>query len=127
MSGNESCRVVPVRGRRQLATFIRLPGRLYEGRPGFTPALDIERRETLTPGKNPYFEHAEAQLFLAYRGERAVGRVSAQIDRLSLERQGDATGHFGFLDAIDDAEIFAALTGAAEDWLAARGMRRAVG
>jgi GNAT superfamily N-acetyltransferase len=118
---------VPVRGRRQLATFIRLPGRLYEGRPGFTPALDIERRETLTPGKNPYFEHAEAQLFLAYRGERAVGRVSAQIDRLSLERQGDATGHFGFLDAIDDADVFAALIGAAEEWLAARGMRRAVG
>ena len=65
MSDKASCRILPVRSRRDLTTFIRLPGRLYGGRPGFTPALEIERRETLHRGKNPYFQHAEAELFLA--------------------------------------------------------------
>src|SRR5215470_13400418 len=127
MSDNESCRILPVRSRRDRTTFIRLPGRLYGGHPGFTPALEIERRETLHRGKNPYFQHAEAELFLAWRGDRAVGRISAQIDRLALERERDATGHFGFLDAVDDPAVFAALTGAAEEWLTSRAMRRALG
>jgi GNAT superfamily N-acetyltransferase len=127
MSDKASCRILPVRSRRDLTTFIRLPGRLYAGRPGFTPALEIERRETLDRGRNPYFQHAEAELFLAWRGDRAVGRISAQIDRLALERERDATGHFGFLDAIDDPAVFAALIGAAEEWLASRAMRRALG
>ena len=127
MSAADSCRIAPVSGRRDTARFIRLPVRLYAGQPGYTPPLDMERRETLTPGKNPYFEHAEAQLFLARRGDQVVGRISAQIDRLSLERHGDSTGHFGFLDAIDDPAVYAALTRTAEGWLTARGMRRAVG
>ena len=79
------------------------------------------------PKKNPWFDHAEVGYWLAFRGERPVGRISAQVDHLHLERYGDATGHFGFLDAEDDAEVFEALFEAAEDWLKARGMRRVTG
>jgi GNAT superfamily N-acetyltransferase len=120
-------RLVPASGRRRLNEFIRLPARLYAGAAGYAAPLELERREALTRGKNPYFEHAEAQLWLAYRGDRAVGRISAQIDRRYLERYGDDTGHFGFLDAVDDPAVFALLTRTAEDWLRARGMRRALG
>ena len=89
--------------------------------------LLFERLEHLDPKKNPYFEHAEVAYWLALRGERPVGRISAQVDRLHLERHGDATGHFGFLEGEDDGEVFAALFEAAEAWLSARGMRRATG
>jgi hypothetical protein len=91
------------------------------------PPLLLERLAHLDPKKNPYFEHAEVAYWLAYRGERAVGRISAQVDRLHLERHGDATGHFGFLEAADDPEVFAALFETAESWLRSRGMRRATG
>lgn len=119
--------VAPVQGKADLAAFIALPKRLYRGHPGFVARLDMERRETFTPGKNPFFEHAEHAFFLARRGGRVVGRVSAQIDRAYLARYADATGHFGCLDAEDDPEAFAALLGAAEEWLRARGMARATG
>jgi len=81
----------------------------------------------LSRRSNPFFQHAEACLWLALRNGRPVGRVSAQIDQAALKQHGDATGHFGFLEAEDDAEVFAALLGTAERWLAARGMTQVRG
>ena len=119
--------VTPVSGKADLAEFIRLPKRLYRGLKGYIPPLDMERTEALTPKTNPYFDHAEVQLFLARRDGKVVGRASAQIDALHQEKYRDQTGHFGFLDAEDDPAIFAALIDAAEAWLKQRGMVRAVG
>ena len=110
-----------------LKQFLRLPARLYLDDPNWVQPLMFERLEHLDPKKNPYFEHAEVGYWLALRGERPVGRISAQVDRLHLERYDDATGHFGFLEAEDDAEVFAALFEAAETWLKARGMHRVTG
>ena len=111
---------------RDLAAFIDLPKRLYRGQPGYVPALDLERRESLT-AKNPYFAHAEVRFWLAARGAEIVGRISAQIDRAYLARYHDATGHFGCLDVADDPEAYAALFVAAETWLRDQGMQRATG
>ena len=122
-----SLRIQPVEDRRALKQFLLMPARLYAGDPNWVQPLLFERLEHLDPKKNPYFEHAEVAYWLALRGERPVGRISAQVDRLHLERHGDATGHFGFLEGEDDGEVFAALFEAAEAWLSARGMRRARG
>src|SRR6185436_13643660 len=73
--------VSPVAGRSDLAAFIQLPKRLYRGLKGYVAPLDMERREALSPKTNPFFEHAEVQLFLARRDGKVVGRISAQIDR----------------------------------------------
>jgi GNAT superfamily N-acetyltransferase len=120
-------RIQPVHGRRDLDHFIRLPARLYSGAKGFVAPLVIERRDALRQDKNPYFRHGTAQYWLAWRGERPVGRISAQIDQLYLQRHGAGTGHFGFLDAENDSEIFQQLLTTAERWLAERGMRRMLG
>ena len=119
--------VSPVAGRPDLAAFIQLPKRLYRGQKGYIAPLDMERGEALSPKTNPFFDHAEVQLFLARRAGKVVGRISAQIDKLHLQKYGDKTGHFGFLDAENDPAIFAALIKAAESWLKAKGMARAVG
>ncbi len=87
----------------------------------------MERKLHFAPKHNPFFQHAEAQFFLACRDGKPVGRVSAQIDRLHLARYGDHTGHFGFIEAIDDRSVFALLLAAAEGWLRSRGMKRAFG
>jgi hypothetical protein len=122
-----SLRIQPVEDRRALKKFLLMPARLYGGDPNWVQPLLFERLEHLNPKKNPYFEHAEVAYWLALRGERPVGRISAQVDRLHLERHDDATGHFGFLEGEDDDEVFAALFDAAEAWLRARGMRQARG
>jgi hypothetical protein len=119
--------VSPVADRSDLAAFIQLPKRLYRGQKGYVAPLDMERGEALSPKTNPYFDHADVQLFLARRDGKVVGRISAQVDKLHIEKYGDRTGQFGFLDAEDDPAIFAALTEAAEAWLMGKGMTRALG
>ena len=115
--------VVPVRTRAELDRFVRVPQRLYADDPCFVAPLRLERRQALSARKNPYFQHAEAKFWLARRGDRDVGRISAQVDRLAREGEG----HFGLVAAEDDGEIFQALFAAAESWLRQRGRVRALG
>ena len=119
--------VVPVGTAAQRRAFHRLVPPLYRADPNFVPPLLLERQMHFSAKHNPFYQHSDVALWLAYREGRAVGRISAQIDRLHLERYQDATGHFGFIEAVDDAEVFAALLHQAEDWLRGRGMTRAVG
>jgi hypothetical protein len=116
--------IIPVKTPAELKRFIRLPARIYASDPNFVPQLELERLDALRPGKNPYFEHAEAQFFIAMRDGRDVGRISAQIDRLAQDPQ---VGFFGLIAAEDDAQVFAALFAAAEGWLRERGRTRVQG
>jgi hypothetical protein len=119
-------RIVPVEGRQGLRQFVRLPWSIYADDPAWIPPLLIERSEHLSK-RNPFFEHAECQFWLAYRGENAVGRISAQVDHLHLQRYKDATGFFGLLEGEDDPETFGLLLKTAEKWLSSQGMHRILG
>ena len=116
----------PVSGWRDRGAFVDLPFRLHAGTP-WVPPLKLERRLFLSRRLNPFFKHGEAQLFLARRGDRVVGRVSAQIDRAFNEYHDSRWGMFGFLEMEDDPEVLAGLLGAAEGWLRERGCDRMVG
>ena len=122
----EQVRVLPVENKKDLRQFIRVPWPIYADDPLWIPPLIVERTEHLSP-KNPYFEHASWQAWVAVRGERPVGRITAQVDRLRLEKFQDATGSFGFLEAEDNAETFTALTETACSWLRQHGMKRIQG
>jgi GNAT superfamily N-acetyltransferase len=107
--------------------FIELPYRLHGDEPEWVPPLRFERKEFLNRKKNPYFEHAEAEFFLAERDGRVVGRISAMVDPLWDEYRGGNDGMFGFIEMEDDPEAAAALTKAAEDWVRSKGKERLVG
>jgi GNAT superfamily N-acetyltransferase len=118
--------VRPVQTRGDLTRFIKLPYGLHEGTP-WVPPLLFERRQFLDRGKNPYFQHAEAEYFLAWRDGEPVGRITAQVDRRWDEFQGGNDGQFGFIDAVDDPEVFGALLDTAEGWVRERGRERLIG
>lgn len=120
-------RIEPLRGRFDWRAFHDLPLRLHASDPSWIPPLYLERKQHLAPAHNPYFAHAEVAYWLAWHGDACVGRISAQIDRLSLERHQDGAGHFGLLESIDDPTVFAGLFATAEAWLRARGMQRVRG
>ena len=107
--------------------FLRVPWAIYREDIHWVPPLLAERRDHLNPRKNPFFDRAEAKYWLARRGAETVGRISAQVNHAYLKQHNDATGHFGFLEAEDNAETFQALLSAAEGWLREKGMRRATG
>ena len=76
----------------------------------------MDMSDRLDHDKNPFFEHGEATGWVAYRDGQPVGRISASVDRLHLERHGDGAGFFGFFDTLDDAEVAAALLERAAEW-----------
>lgn len=115
-------RISPVAGRHDQARFINVPADVLGDDPAWRAPLRIERQMHLSPKQNPAFKHLEFQAWLAWQGQRCVGRISAQIDRLRKPVHGDDVGYFGMLDALDNADVFAALLRTAEDWLRQRGM-----
>ncbi len=115
-----------VRGVSDLRAFVALPFRLHAGTP-WIPPLKLERYLFLSRRLNAYFSHGEAEYFLARRGGRIVGRVTAQIDHAFNEFHGSHWGMFGFLEFEDDPEVLQALLDAAASWLRERGCERMVG
>ncbi len=104
-----------------------MPETVYRDDPSWVPPLLLERRRHLDPRLNPFFAHAETMFWTALRDNRPVGRISAQVNHAHLGLYRDKTGHFGFLEAEDDEEVFAQLLRTAEAWLRERGMQRIVG
>ena len=127
-SANADLTVIPVKTPDELKRFIALPARLGAKDRNWITPLIMERIEALSPKTNPFFDHAEVQLFLATRGGRDVGRISAQIDQLTPQpAPGRLDGHFGMIAGEDDPAVFQVLFRAAEDWLRARGRTHVVG
>jgi GNAT superfamily N-acetyltransferase len=114
--------VVPVVDPKDFTRFIRLPHQIYRGDPCWVAPLDSDERVRLTPGKNPFFEHAEAAYFLAREGGRDVGRIAASVDRNYDEFQGEKQAGFGFFEA-ESPRATQALLDAAQRWGRERGAR----
>jgi hypothetical protein len=119
--------VEPCTTRASLKRFAAVPRQLYRGLEGYAPPLDLIEFQTIDPGFNPYFRHAEAAFWIASRNGEPVGRISAQVDTLDAQMGRAALGHFGCLAAIDDPAVTAALFDAAHAWLRARGVREVTG
>jgi GNAT superfamily N-acetyltransferase len=118
----------PVSSKADRAAFVDVAYRLNADDPNWVANLRTEEIAKFTPGKNPYFDHARCQLFLARRGTENVGRIAAHIDELALgqppeQGMGPGTGMWGAIEAVD-AEVAAALIATAEEWLRAQDMHR---
>ena len=78
--------------RRDLKRFVKLPFRLHRDHPQWVPPLIFERPQFLNRKKNPFFEHAEAEYFLAERDGEPVGRITAQVDAAGTSSRAATTG-----------------------------------
>jgi GNAT superfamily N-acetyltransferase len=127
MSSSSSAPVTvrPVVTKQDRKAFVDFAWEAYKDDPAWVPPLKDEVHGLITPGKNPWFEHGRAQLWLGTRGGRVVGRISAQVDDL-VQHMGAGIGQWGFFDALD-GEAAAALIAAAEEWLRGEGMTSALG
>jgi GNAT superfamily N-acetyltransferase len=122
-----SVEIRPVRTRRELKRFVKVPFRLHRDNPQWVPPLVYERMQFLDRNRNPWFEHGEAEYFIAEREGEPVGRITAQVDEEWDRTQGGSDGMFGFFETAEDREVAGALLGAAEQWVAERGRARLLG
>ena len=122
-----SVSIRPVRTRGELKRFVKVPFRLHRESEQWVPPLVFERMQFLDRKRNPWFEHGEAEFFLAERDGEAVGRISAHLDHRWDEYQGGRDAMFGFFEAAEDPEVVRALFDAATEWATARGRERLLG
>lgn len=113
------------------AAFVDIGNMFAAREPHWVPQLRSEQIELITPDKNPFFGHAKAQLMIAWRQGKPVGRISAHIDKLALDMPkeqgfGPGTGMFGYFDAEDEA-VAHVLLAEAERWLRSEEMERVLG
>jgi GNAT superfamily N-acetyltransferase len=122
MTGTGTVGIEPVETRRQRQRFIRLPWRIYADDPCWMPPLVQAQEELLDFRPHPFYERSRCRSFLAVRGGRDVGRITAIVNAGHVERYKEPLGFFGFFECDDDEEAAAALFGAAREWLRDQGM-----
>ena len=106
--------------------FVDFAWAVYKDDKAWVPPLKDEVHGLLDPKKNPWFGHGRAALFLAERGGRLVGRISAQVDDLVQIHMEAGLGQWGMFEALD-GETAALLIAHAEQWLRDEGMTKALG
>lgn len=116
-----------VENRRDLKRFVKVPFAVHRDHPQWVPPLIMDRMEFLNRKKNPYFDHADVELWYAERDGEPVGRISAQIDARWDEYRGGNDGQFGFFETVNDPAVAAALLETGCEWLAGKGRDRVVG
>ncbi len=119
--------IKPVETQSDLLKFVKLVWKINAGDPNWVPPLLIDRLKVLDKEKNPFFQHAEAAYFLAYKNEEVVGRIAAITNQAYNDFQKDNAGFFGFLEGINDPEVFQALLDTAKAWLKDKGKDQMIG
>jgi len=113
--------IISVQSKKDLKSFILFPKKIYSGDPHWVPHLWEDRVKILDKKKNPFFQHADAEYFLALRNNQIVGRIAAIENKLHNETHHDKVGFFGFFECINDKEVATELFKKAAEWLKVRG------
>jgi hypothetical protein len=107
--------------------FVELPYRLYQGVPQWVPFMKVDVRNMLDPKKHPFYEHSDAQAFIAVRNGQTVGRFAMMENKLYNQVQNKRIANFNLLESENDIEIIKSLFEAGKEWAAKRGLNRIVG
>lgn len=114
--------ITTVETKTQLNTFIKLVWNIYEGDPNWVPPLLMDIKKQLNKEKNPFFKHADAEYYIAWKDGQPVGRIAAVVNDLHNEIHEEKLGFFGFFESINDQEVANALLQKALEWVEAKGM-----
>lgn len=125
---NTALELVPLAGRTlpELKRFEAVAHALYRGDPQYVAPLMDEVEAILGP-TNPFWEHAEGQLWVVRESGRDLGRIGAFIDRNHMATHGERAAHFGYFETPDRPEVSELLFQAALGWARERGMEKMVG
>jgi len=120
-------KIVPVTSKEQRKKFIDFPHDLYADDPNYVPELFMAQADLLNPDKHPFHEHSQVQLYLAYDGDKIVGRIAAILNGNNNKFNNSTDGFFGFFDVVNDNDITSMLFAEAEKWLRAKGATNIIG
>ncbi|REL33184.1 hypothetical protein DYD21_13080 [Rhodohalobacter sp. SW132] len=119
--------VTVVETKSEKSSFLEFPYSHYKEDQYWVPPLKIEQKKLIDTDKNPFYNNAEIELFLAYHNDKLVGRVAAIIDHRYNRYHNSKTGFFGFFECINREQTAALMFRIVEDWLRSRGMEEILG
>ncbi len=114
--------ITQVKTRGDLKKFVMFPFSLYKGNTCWVPPLLFDEYNTLRKDKNPAFEAAEAEYWLAWKDGKVAGRIAGIVANKAIEKWGHKNARFGWVDFIDDREVSKALFDTMENWAKSKGM-----
>lgn len=120
-------RQIDTRRKSERNLFINLVFDLYRGHPLWVPPILVDAHTQLRGDQHPFYEHSEADFFLAEREGRVVGRVAALANHRYNEYHHTRQAQFYLFECIEDLEVAQALMGQVEDWAKQRGLDTIVG
>ncbi len=112
--------IKPVETRRERKQFLHLPWKLYHGDANWIPPLRLNQKELVGYKRHPFYEDADVQTFLAWRGNEVCGRIAAIVNHVHNRRFKEQRGFFGFFESINDQQVATGLFDTAKAWLAER-------
>ncbi len=116
--------VITAQGKQEFNEFLKLPYRIYQNDPNYVFPLLDDLKHFFDRNKNPFFNHAEVELWIARDAAgTVVGRIAAAIDQYNNDHQKEEVGFFGFYEADDNPELATILLQTAKDWIASKGMK----
>jgi len=118
---------IDTRDKRQVRRFVRLPFRLYANHPQWVPPLFIDAEMQLNRDKHPFYEHSDADFFIAVREGRDVGRIAVLENRRYNEYHDKKTASFYLFDCENDPEAATALFERSFEWAHARKLNQMIG
>lgn len=118
----EKVAIVRVKSKKDLRKFIHFPWRIYKDDPSWVPPLIYDLKERLNREKNPFFEHAEMDLFLAYKNDKITGRIAAIVDENHNQFHDEKIAFFGLYESLNDLETAKSLLDKVAEWGRERGM-----
>ena len=107
--------------------FIEFIYDFYQDAEHWVPPLRMDQKNLIDTEKNPFFQNAEIELFIAEKDGKDVGRIAAIVDHRFNDFHKTKTGHFGFFECIDDQHTANLLFRVASDWLRDKGMNKVMG
>ncbi len=107
--------------------FLHFPYDLFKNDKMWVPSLISDEKITFNKKKNPALEFCDYKIFLAYRGDRVVGRIVGILNHKSNSIWKESRVRFGWLDFVDEEEVCKALLNAVSEWGKQKGMNEIVG
>lgn len=118
---------IDTESKKDVKRFVALPYQLYKDCKQWVPPLLIDASMFLNKKKHPFFEHSDADFFVAVKDSEVVGRIAAIENRPYNKFHNKKTANFYLFDTIDDQEVTRALIERAFDWARQRGLTQLVG
>ncbi|KUK97871.1 MAG: hypothetical protein XE06_0279 [Anaerolineaceae bacterium 46_22] len=118
---------IDLNSKSEINRFVQFPFDLYEGHPQWVPPFISDVRTMLNPEKHPYYEHSDAEFFIAEREGEVVGRIVALENKPFNQYHDKKDAEFYLFECINDQEVANALFETVITWARERGLNKLVG